>query len=111
MTLQSDICLFKKRNDEPLLMICTANKEEDFILGNLTNELFLDEIHYKYNIVIKPLQNNEVVHISGLGTQIKMTYPKRINMTVDEFYYIYYIMDSPELAKNIKFNPQFRPSI
>ena len=103
-TRRKEGCLFKKRKNEPLLMICTPKEEGDFF-HNITEEIYLYNIHHKYNILIKPLINEEVVNVSDSGTQIQMVYPSMFNMTMEDYSFIYYIMDSPELANNIKLNP------
>ena len=51
---------------------------------------------------MRPIQNDEVVHVAGLGTQIQIMHPLMINMTVEEFYIVDYFMDSPELMNNIR---------
>ena len=98
-------CIFKKIDNNPLLMICTAEKEEDYTYGNITEEVYLDDIHYKYNIILGPLENNEVVHIAGLGTQIQSVSPSIINIIFEEYITLDFITDSPELINGIKFNP------
>ena len=64
MTQQEDGCMFRKRNDEPLYMICTPNEEGD-IRRDFSQGLYLDKIHYKFNIEMRPIQNDEVVHVAG----------------------------------------------
>ena len=62
-----DKCYFKKFNDNPLLFLCKLNEEpeEPFKFGNLTNELILDNIHYKYNFRIQPFEEIYEINIKG----------------------------------------------
>ena len=98
-------CRFRKIKDKPLLILCTFNREGNFSMGNIPIEIYLDNIHYKYIIIIEPLENDEVVYISENGTEIQTFYPNEIDLTFEESFEINYIMNSTHLANNIKLNP------
>ena len=60
--IHSDIqgnCYFKKFNENPLLFLCRLDKypkERIFKFGNITNEMILNNLHYKYNFRIQPFE-------------------------------------------------------
>ena len=103
-TIEYQNCRLYKNSFNPLLILCTPKSEGDKSFGNITTPIELYDIHYKYNIIIEPLENMDIINVVGKGTQIKMIYPQILNLTVKEYVEIYYIMDSPEIAQNIKLN-------
>lgn len=60
-------CLFRKyKDDKPLLLLCSiqANNGRKFSLYNIEEEIILDNINAKYNFIIKPVNNSEVIQIA-----------------------------------------------
>ena len=65
---------------------------EQFILGESNQEWVLDNIHYKYNLIILPYKNNEPILIKGYGTDVKLVYPQILNFNLEDSINIKYIM-------------------
>ena len=54
-------CYFKKNKDNNLIMVCIILGLGEKALGKIDQEIYLDEIHYKYNFIILPVENNEII--------------------------------------------------
>ena len=75
----NDECRFKKDRMNPLLIICTPTKEGYFSFGNITEQLVFDDIHYKYDIIVQPYEELNIIKVQSYGTQIRLTYPQTLN--------------------------------
>ena len=42
-------------------MVCIILGLGEKALGKIDQEIYLDEIHYKYNFIILPVENNEII--------------------------------------------------
>jgi len=77
--LYSDIidnCYFKKFNDNPLLFLCRLDQtpKEPFSFGNITNEIVLNNLHYKYNFRIQPFEEIYNVTIKETGGIVNLIF-------------------------------------
>ena len=72
-------CLMKKSTEKPLLMICKINNEEQLSLGEIKQEIKLDNINIKYNFLIQPVINNEEFISKGNGNSLLFAYPMVLN--------------------------------
>ena len=106
-----NLCRFKKTDNNPLIMLCTPRSEGDFIFGNYSNPIYSGNIHYKYNIVIGPLENYEIVYIKDYGTQIKLVNPESLDFFYNEQIEVDFHMDNPELMNNLKLNPDSKEEL
>ena len=98
-----DIFYFKKTTGNPLMLLSISTKEGDFHFEKINKEIILDNIHYKYNFIIQPYENNTKISIKGNGTDIKIVYPNELNFrSIKETLTIRFIMTNPLLAKDIK---------
>ena len=79
-------------------MILMDNTQTDIITGGST----WNNIHYKYNFIIKASEIQANISIEGNGTNILLTYPQELDFTNQTSLNIYYIMPEPNLVDNIK---------
>ena len=56
-------CYFRKYTNKPLLFYCHSDKAGIFSLENIKQEIIIDNVHSKYNFIIKPTTNNEKITI------------------------------------------------
>ena len=100
-------CYFKKSNANiTLLLLCKPQDEKEYYLGKIDNEITLNNIHYFYNFIIQPCENNEKISIKEIGTSIEMVYPESLNLTAEDDLIVRYIMKDPSKAKNLRLNPE-----
>ena len=97
-------CMFKKRSDknEPLLLVCIANKTGEFSLGEM-KEQTLEDINIENNFIITEGSNNGKVSVKETGGIISSVYPQILNFSNEDYLYIY-IGFNGEL-NGIKLNP------
>ena len=98
-------CYFKKNSANNLLLLCNAQEQKDISLGKIEEPIILNDIHYRYNFIIQPVENYDIVTIKGIGTPVGLVYPETLNLTSKESLTIRYIMPSPFLSSGIKLNP------
>ena len=98
-------CYFKKKNNSNLLLLCSATEEGEIYLGKIEEEIILNDIHYKYNFLIQPVDNNKVINIKEIGSYVALVYPGTLDFTSQNNLIIRYIMSSPLNEKEIKLNP------
>ena len=103
----SNNCYFRKFNDHPLLYLCRIDEitEEPFKFGNISEEMILNNLHYKYNFRIKPFEELYKVNISGYGTKINLFFPEVLDFTKEDTLTITLILPSPGSLHNTKLNP------
>ena len=99
-------CYFKKNSKDAMLFLCNIIGDGYLFILETENITILNDISYKYNFVILPIENYDVIEVVGEGTEILLTYPNILNYTIEEEFTIKYIMPYPHLANNIKLNSQ-----
>ena len=97
-------CYFKKNNFNNLLLMCIITDRGDLFLGDIKEEIILNNIHYKYNFRIQPVKNYDIIHIDNYGTLVEFLYPDILDFSYKNISYLYYKMSSPSNSNNIKFN-------
>ena len=97
-------CYLRKKGENPLTFLCLINEENEFIFQNTSEDVVYENIHYKYDLRIKPYSNDYTFHIKDFGTDIKLVYPEKLDFTSADSLTIRYIMTNPSLGKNIKLN-------
>ena len=94
-------CFLKKSELNSLLLLCSINDMEDFYLGKIEQEIILNDIHTKYNFIILPVENSEIVSIKEFGSKVLFLYPQFIDLYLNKFVNIYLMMNFPENTKKI----------
>ena len=106
-------CNFKLPNNKSnLLLFCNRlnSSETDFYLGNITNEIILTNIHYKYNFRIQPVENNELVsYVWESGYIMEAVYPNVLDFSLDTNLNLIYITEYPSRIYTIQLNPNSSP--
>ena len=77
MTEETFNCFFKKSELNNLLILCNIKEMIDFSLGKIEQKIILNDIHIKYNFIILPVENSEIVSIDDIGSKALFLYPKR----------------------------------
>ena len=77
----------------------------EIYIGKIEEQILLNDIHYRYNFIIQPVENNEKIHINEYGYWINYIYPSKLNFTLEESIIIRYIIEEPQIVKNIKLDP------
>ena len=105
-----DYCYFKKINDNPLLYLCRIDEYlwEPFTFGNITDEIVLNNLHYKYNFRIQPFEDIYNVQINGYGTNVKLILPEVLDFTSEDTLTIKLITSLPLYINNLRLNQSSR---
>ena len=98
-------CHLKKTVGIPLVMFCHVT-ENEFILGEISNETILNNINIKYNFRIQPINNKEKCSVLGNNAHVLFTTHKLLDFTKRSQFSIYYIMEHSTLIRGIKLNPE-----
>ena len=89
-SIESQECVFRKYEDnKPLLLLCTINWENDdnLTLNEIKQDIKLENISAKYNFIIKPVKNSEIIKIGGNeGGLIYSIYPDILDYTKNDNY-------------------------
>ena len=89
-SFESQECVFRKYEDnKPLLLLCTINWENDdnLTLSEIKQDIKIENINAKYNFVIKPVKNTELIKIGGRnGGIIYSIYPDILDYTKNDNY-------------------------
>ena len=102
---REESCFFKKsKYDKHLLLICSISNIGTSTMYIIKKEIFLENIHYKYNFRILPGQNNKGIFAIKKGTSIKLIYPEELNLTSDDTFIVRYIMNDPSNSDEVKLN-------
>ena len=85
-------CFFKRNKDnKPLLLLCTLKYENsnNFTLSEIKEEIKLEDINMKYNFIIKPVKNAEIINYSSngnIGGVIYSIHPNILDFTKKDSY-------------------------
>jgi len=96
-----DLCYFKKNKGTPLLYIFNFSSSTSSYI--ISQELIMNNSHYKYNFRIQPFKERYYFTIIDIGTSINLAYPEILNFTSEELLTIRFIISDPSLVKNLKF--------
>ena len=96
-------CIFKNNNLNNLLLLCNANKDGIYSLGQI-NPNNLDNINILYNFKLEESTNNHEFDISDEGTKITSVSPLEIAFKGNETHKIKYETENPEKLKGLKLN-------
>ena len=82
----------KKDEENPLLIICKFVNEGVITIGNIEQEIKLDNINAKYNLLIQPRETKEIITVKGNSGNIIFATPMVLDFnTKDRIDIIYYI--------------------
>ena len=97
-------CYFKRSGDDPLLFLCKWKyTDEKNTLGEIKNEIILNNISMKYNFRIQPSNNNENFQTKNPGINAYFVYPNLLNYTLNDTSTITYVSDNPQGISGIYF--------
>ena len=97
-------CYFKKTEINPLLILCRWPFVGNYTLGEIKNDIILDNIHIKYNFIIKSGKNDEVFNIEGLGSLALFVFPTTLNFYLNDTLTILIRMDYVQNSSYISLN-------
>ena len=102
-----DNCYFKKLNDNPLLFLCRLdrNPKKTLNYGNITNEIILNNLHYKYNFRIQPFKETYNFEVDDESKDIKLFLPEVLNFTSEDILTITLITTKSSYIYNLWINP------
>ena len=103
-TKDSIMCYFKKNYITNLLLLCYPLYTGDYFLGKIENEINLTDSHYKYNFIIQPCENYEIVKVYGIGDWLYFINPETLNLLSGETTLLYKFKFA-SYPKSIKLNP------
>lgn len=102
-------CNLVKGESNPLLIICHLDygqmEEDILILKEIENEMELNEINYKYNFRIQPVNNSEPIsYVDENYCLINSIYPNILNFKEKDSIEIELLMENPNYLKGITFD-------
>ena len=99
-----DMKYFKKVTGRPLILFYNYSFDIDYKMkSNYTEEVIINDIHYKYNFRIQPSKFEGNISVKEEGANILLSYPQELIYTLeDREFNIMFIMDDPTLEENIK---------
>ena len=98
-------CFIKKTKDKPLLILCKIMYKGELSLGEIKEEIKLDNINIKYNLLIQPIINNEVFTSRGDGASILFSSPTLLDFYLKDSFTIYFYSNEINNLIGIKLNP------
>ena len=107
-------CFFKKNKlNSFLLLYCSLNDDAKYHLDPITNEIRLNDIHERFNFIIEPIKNDDIIYTYSSGSRLLMAYPEIIDLSLSDTtnikYFIYHDKYKEDLV-NITI-PRFRLNI
>ena len=97
-------CFFRKYSQKPLLILCSIKDEGTYSLGEIKQEIYLDNINVRYNFSIQPVVNNEEFEVKDDGTYGLYYYPTILNFSLYDEIDVNFFIYSSKLIKGIKLN-------
>ena len=102
-------CFLKKTNNKPLYILCRYLSVGDYSLGEIKNEIKLDNINIKYNFRILPVSNNEIFYIRETGSIFSFSYPQLLDFYKNDTLTIGIRMQYPENTKELYLGTSLNP--
>ena len=103
-TINNFNCYFKKSETENLLILCKISNSGRYGLGEIKEEIILDNINIKYNFRIQPGKNEEIFNVQDKGCSALYVTPQVINFYLNDILTIFIRMDFPENLPYISLN-------
>ena len=98
-------CFFKKNQNDNLLLLCYVNGGNNYQLSKIETEIFLKNIHYKYNFIIETCENNETVNVFDNNLAIHYTYPNDMDFVLNKYFNVIYFVNDKSYIKGLRLNP------
>ena len=98
-------CGFVKYEKNPLLLVCEAN-EKITSLGKIENVIKIDNINIKYNFMIQPVTNNEIIKVDNSinDTYFTLFYPEVLDFTSSDSLKIVFALEKKYNLSGLRFN-------
>ena len=100
----NNYCYFQKLPELSLYYFCIVDREQTYFVQINKTRIHLNDIHWKYNFIIEPIYSQFYFDISGNSSDIKLSYPEKIDFLNDDNFIIKLIMPKPYLSNKIKLN-------
>ena len=99
-------CYFKKNIKDPLILLCLSQETRYSInyLGQINDEIVLNNSNIKYNFRIQPGINMEYFTFYKYASKGISLYPTVLDFNLNETFTIYYIMDYSSYTTKITLN-------
>ena len=97
---------FKKSEGKPLLLLILADKLGNYSIGNIKENIILNQIHLMYNFIITPVNLQDVYEIKEEGSNILTIYPEILDFRKNDILILNIFLNNPDTYKNIKINPE-----
>lgn len=100
-------CTLRKYDENPLLLVCFANRRGGYWLKEITQEIPLDTtLNIKYNFIIKPVKILDKLELDRdrAGSFIMMLTPEVLDFTEKDSLTIEYYIENPDSLTGITFN-------
>ena len=107
-------CYFKKNIKDPLILLCLSQETTYYsnrYLGQIENEIVLNNSNAKYNFRIQPGNNTEYFSFIYYGSKGISFYPKVLDFNLKESFSLYYIMDYSSYTYQVQLNLDSEPLI
>ena len=95
---------FKKTENSSLLLLIRSFSYGKFSLNSIKENLRFDNIHSKYNFIIKTVKTTEEFEIQGITTEVLLNYPQILDFNKNDTLIIDYLVENYTFYKNIKIN-------
>ena len=102
----NNYCYFKKVAGMNLLYLCSLNYQSYSYKVNISQDMILNNIHWKYNFIIKKLTNIFIFQVFNYGSDVKLIYPNILDFTKNDTLVVRYITQNPSNAERIKINSE-----
>ena len=98
-------CYFKKRNPNNLLLFCYVSNGNNYTLSKIETRKIFDNIHYKFNFIIEPVENNETINIYDNNVRIYNIYPNNFDFLWQETANIIYFVYEKDSINGLRLAP------
>ena len=99
------LCFFKKKFIDTLLLVCSLDKEGNYSLGEIDQEISLTNINVKYNFILNHINNKEQIKVKNSGNSLIFAYPMVVDFYLNDQIIIDYYMTGTDNSLKIKLNP------
>ena len=85
---------FGKHEPNNLLLFCYVSSGNNYTLSKIETRQLFNNIHYKYNFILEPVENNETIYVYDNNIRIHNAYPNDIDfLWQDSANIIYFVND------------------
>ena len=98
------LVFLKKTISDPLLLVCSINKDGTYSLGEIYKEISLTNINVKYNFIINKIKNTEIIEVKNSGNSIIFVYRMILDFYSNNQLIIDFCMNEMDYSMKIKLN-------